>query len=222
MVEITLVRHGQASFGAADYDVLSELGHQQSRALGAALKAQGLSPQAVFVGAQRRHSETLAGIAGGMGVGLEPVSVHAGLNEFDFSGLLEARFRDRPRPQVSPGDRAAYFRMLRDTVLAWQRDEVADPPESWAQFVSRVETARQAMCAIGAERVLAVSSGGAISQMVAAALATPSDRMIQLQLQMKNCAVTRLICGGGSVFLHGFNETPHIDAATSSRLLTYS
>ena len=36
-----LIRHAQASFGAADYDNLSDLGHRQSQALGAALKRQG-------------------------------------------------------------------------------------------------------------------------------------------------------------------------------------
>ena len=37
MSKILLVRHGQASFGAADYDNLSPTGHEQSRVLGAAL-----------------------------------------------------------------------------------------------------------------------------------------------------------------------------------------
>ena len=45
-----LIRHAQASFGAADYDNLSELGHRQSAALGAALKRQGVVPDAVFIG----------------------------------------------------------------------------------------------------------------------------------------------------------------------------
>ncbi len=31
MSELYLVRHAQASFGAANYDQLSDLGHQQSR-----------------------------------------------------------------------------------------------------------------------------------------------------------------------------------------------
>jgi len=34
MGSIFLIRHGQASFGAENYDVLSPLGHQQSEALG--------------------------------------------------------------------------------------------------------------------------------------------------------------------------------------------
>jgi broad specificity phosphatase PhoE len=44
MRELVLLRHAQASFGAADYDVLSDLGHRQSLALGEALAMQGLRP----------------------------------------------------------------------------------------------------------------------------------------------------------------------------------
>jgi broad specificity phosphatase PhoE len=35
MGQVLLIRHGQASFGADDYDVLSDLGWTQGRALGA-------------------------------------------------------------------------------------------------------------------------------------------------------------------------------------------
>ncbi|MEC8667907.1 MAG: histidine phosphatase family protein, partial [Pseudomonadota bacterium] len=34
MPTLYLIRHGQASFGADDYDVLSPIGHEQARALG--------------------------------------------------------------------------------------------------------------------------------------------------------------------------------------------
>ena len=50
MSSILLVRHGQASFGAADYDNLSDVGHEQSRVLGAALAARGVSPDVVVAG----------------------------------------------------------------------------------------------------------------------------------------------------------------------------
>ncbi|SMX44249.1 histidine phosphatase family protein [Actibacterium lipolyticum] len=215
-----VIRHAQASFGAADYDVLSDLGHRQSRALGQALAVQGVMPDAVFIGAQRRHRETLAGIADGLGAPVQP-QVHAGLNEFDFKGLLDARFRDAPAPDGMHSDRRSHFRTLRDTVLMWQRDEVPDPPETWAAFSDRVADAKAVMQGAG-ETVLAVSSGGAISQMIASVLQTPADQQIALQLQMKNCAVNRFISTSNAMYLHGFNETPHITAETAEELLTYS
>ena len=58
MGQILLVRHGQASFGAADYDALSPLGFEQSRLLGAALAHRTISVDAVVHGTMRRHRET--------------------------------------------------------------------------------------------------------------------------------------------------------------------
>ncbi|MYM55561.1 histidine phosphatase family protein [Thalassovita mangrovi] len=222
MPELYLIRHAQASFGAANYDVLSDLGHDQSEALGKALALQGVDPDTLFIGAQRRHRETLEGIFKGLGRDLPDVQMHAGLNEFDFKNLLDAHYRDRPAPENMHSERKSHFRTLRDTVLAWQRDEITDPPETWADFTGRVEAARQAMVDSGAKTIIAVSSGGAIGQMIAATLNTPAEQQIRLQLQMKNCAVNRFVFSTRSFYLHGFNETPHITAANADPLLTYS
>ncbi len=217
-----LVRHAQASFGADDYDKLSDLGHRQSEALGMALKRQGVEPDAVFIGAQRRHRETWEGIAKGMRLEAAPVVV-PGLNEFDFGGLLEARFKGRrDRPDNLHTDRKTHFRILRDTVLEWQRDEIDAPPEQFADFMDRVRGARAIIAESGAKVPLAVSSGGAIGMTVADVVNAPADQMIALQLQVKNCAVARIVLSRGNAWLNGFNETPHIDAENEAEMLTYS
>ncbi|MCM2562523.1 histidine phosphatase family protein [Lutimaribacter sp. EGI FJ00015] len=222
MAELIVIRHAQASFGAANYDQLSDLGHRQSRALGKALAAQGLRPDAVVIGSMTRHRETLEGVLAGLGMTAAP-EIHPGLNEFDFTALLNARFHDAPGPENMHTDRKTHFRTLRETVLAWQRDEIENPPESWGAFVARVEEARQTMLKPDADQVLAVSSGGPIGQLVAAALETPPARQIELQLQTRNCGVTRFVYSRrGAFYFHGFNETPHINAANAQELLTYS
>ncbi|MGH6638721.1 MAG: phosphoglycerate mutase family protein, partial [Polaromonas sp.] len=67
MGTLYLVRHGQASFGAADYDVLSALGHQQSLRLGEYFKDKGLTFDAALTGTLNRQIQTFAGICEGMG-----------------------------------------------------------------------------------------------------------------------------------------------------------
>ena len=67
MSSILLVRHGQASFGAADYDDLSPTGHEQSRVLGAALAARGVGADLVVAGEMRRHAQTAASLLDGAG-----------------------------------------------------------------------------------------------------------------------------------------------------------
>ena len=59
MGRLLLVRHGQASFGAEDYDVLSETGWEQGRRLGARLARAGVRPTVLLRGAMHRHRETL-------------------------------------------------------------------------------------------------------------------------------------------------------------------
>ncbi|WP_298804418.1 histidine phosphatase family protein [uncultured Lentibacter sp.] len=221
MPTLLLIRHAQASFGAADYDKLSELGHAQSRALGQALKALGLVPDAVCLGAQRRHAETWEGINQALGH-TAPPRILPGFNEFDFGGLLEARYAGRPRPDKLHTDRRAHFKALRETVLEWQRGEITDPPESYAAFTARVRAARTEAMREGHETVLVVSSGGAIGQTVGEIMGAPADAMIRLQLQIKNCAMSRLIITPRAAHLSSFNETPHITAANEARLLTYS
>ena len=58
MGAVYLVRHGQASFGKADYDALSETGFEQARVLGESLRARLPRPDALFTGSLRRHRET--------------------------------------------------------------------------------------------------------------------------------------------------------------------
>jgi broad specificity phosphatase PhoE len=217
-----LIRHAQASFGAADYDNLSELGHRQSAALGAALKHQGVTPDVVFIGAQKRHRQTWEGIESALQTELTPIVV-PGWNEFDFGGLLEARYANRDdKPAGLHDDRKTHFRILRDTVIEWQNSEIDNPPESFATFTDRVREARAIVAASGAKTPLAVSSGGAIGRTIADVLDAPAEQMILLQLQVKNCAVARLVMAKSHTWLNGFNDTPHIDGDNQDEMLTYS
>ena len=61
MGQLYLVRHGQASLGADDYDQLSALGAKQSQRLGEHWRAQGLQFDAVITGTLKRHAQTLHG-----------------------------------------------------------------------------------------------------------------------------------------------------------------
>ena len=221
MSELYLIRHAQASFGTDDYDKLSNLGHEQSFALGKSLANLGIAPNVWIRGEMRRHRETLEGISRGIGEHNIETTVHSGLNEFDFSALLNARFKDKLPPDRMHTDRKIHFRTLRDTVLLWQEDKIDSPPESWTEFSARVSNAKEFIRSQKAETIVTVSSGGAISQLISATLQTPAKQQIMLQLQMKNCSVSKFIFNEKSFYLHGFNETPHITAATQ-RFLTYS
>ena len=89
MGTLYLVRHGQASFGAEDYDQLSALGRQQAVRLGEHWRARGLGFDAVITGTLRRHTQTLEGIAEGLQA-MPQVLQLPGLNEYDSHALIAA------------------------------------------------------------------------------------------------------------------------------------
>ena len=104
MGNLYLVRHGQASFGAADYDNLSDLGVQQSVRLGEYFAQKGIPFDAVLTGSLRRHTQTWNGIAQGAGLDHTPL-VWPGLNEYDSEAVIQAI---HPQPLQKPDTPEVY------------------------------------------------------------------------------------------------------------------
>ncbi len=216
MAELLVIRHAQASFGSENYDRLSELGHRQSEIAGAALRASGWVPDRLVTGTLQRQKDTLAG----MGL-VQPPEIHAGLDEYDFHDLLEQRFQGQV-PEDVRQDRKTHFRTLRDTILKWQGGGLGGARESWRQFAARVESARRFAVDTQARRVLVISSGGPIAQLVASSLGAPEAQMMTLNLQVKNTGWTRFFFSRQGFTLHEFNTTPHFSTEDDAKLLTYS
>ncbi|MEX0310243.1 MAG: histidine phosphatase family protein [Tateyamaria sp.] len=202
--------------GTDNYARLSEVGREQSRLVGAALAEAGWVPDRLVTGTLTRQKDTLAA----KGVDAPPEE-HSGFNEYDFHDLLHARF-DGQVPDPVMGDRKTHFRTLRDTILEWQGGGLAKARESWAEFTGRVAAARTFATKTSAKRVLVVSSGGVIGQLVASTLGAPAAQMMEINLQVKNTSITRFIFSGERFFLHEFNTTPHLSASDRAGLLTYS
>ena len=223
MPKIIFVRHGQAQFGKANYDKLSDVGHEQSVALGAALFEQGITIDHWVRGDMVRHAETLMGISQGMRTRVTDQIVTPDLNEYDFTGLLNARFADGKAPAGLHTDRKTHFRLLRETLALWQNGEIAKPPETWVTFEARLKRAQQAIFELQGDTILVVSSGGAISKIVANALGVSHAKQVDLQLQIKNASMSTFIYSRrtGGFFLNAFNETPFV-SAKMQHLLTYS
>ena len=223
MPKIIFVRHGQAQFGQANYDKLSDVGHEQSVALGKALFEQGITIDHWVRGDMVRHAETLKGISQGTRTQVSHQIVTPDLNEYDFTGQLNARFVGSKAPVGLHTDRKTHFRALRETLALWQNDEILNPPESWAAFETRLKRAQQTIFGLEGDTILVVSSGGAISKIVANALGVSHAKQVDLQLQIKNASMSTFIYSRrtGGFFLNAFNETPFVSAKTQ-HLLTYS
>lgn len=213
MGELRLVRHAQASFGADDYDRLSDLGRRQSRLLGERLAASGFRPGRVVLGTLRRHAETLGEIAAAYaaaGLPLPDPAEHPGWNEYDADALMRAHAPELSRGKAS-GDRRAHFRALGEALALWQADRLAGA-ERWADFETRTAAAVAAALDAPPEGpVLAVTSGGVIGQVAAAALQAGGAAMIRLHMQARNAGWSRFAGRPGRLWLVSFNEAPHLD-----------
>ncbi|BBH18645.1 fructose 2,6-bisphosphatase [Nocardioides baekrokdamisoli] len=201
-----LVRHGQASFGAADYDALSDLGHEQARILGAALKARGVRPDRIVRGRMRRHDETAAGILDGLGGGPEP-TIDEGWNEFDFLKVL-AVHPIAPEPDL---DHAGFQRFFEDATGRWISggyDHEYD--ESFGQFTGRVDEALD-RAAVASGVTVVVTSGGPIGVVASRLTAGDASLWQRFNRVAVNSAVTKVITGRSGATLSTFNEHSHLE-----------
>lgn len=217
---ILLVRHGQASWGAADYDNLSETGEEQSRLLGQALARQGIAPSEVVAGAMRRHGQTARGLLDGAGWDC-PVRVDEGWNEFDHVQMLEVH--GPPDGASSSGDAMtrrefdAWFDAATERWVSGDFDAEYDEP--FGVFTSRVDAAlRRTASGLGSGDVAVVStSGGPLSWVVSSLVGGGVDAWKRLNPVTVNASVTKVVVGTRGTTLVSFNEHAYLDPA----LVTY-
>ena len=221
MGTLYLVRHGQASFGAADYDQLSALGVQQSQRLGAWLRAQRLRFDAVYTGTLRRHAQTLAGIEAGMQARHDAIAL-PGLNEYDSEAVVRAVHAGPIAAPRTPAQAREHFRLLRQGLRQWMA--AATQPEgmpSHADFAAGVLAALDRVREAHADQcVLLVSSGGPIATAIGQVLGLGAEAVIELNLHIRNSALSEFKVGPKRHTLITFNTLPHLDGDPSS--VTYA
>jgi broad specificity phosphatase PhoE len=211
---LLLVRHGQASFGADDYDVLSETGWEQARTLGRWLAANGEAPASVVHGGMRRHRETWEGIAEGAGWA-EPTPVtDPAWAEFDHLAVLERHAAISGEAIDHGADRRAFQARFESATGHWA-SAGADGgyPEPYDDFVARAHRALE-RAAGGPGPTMVVTSGGVVAAL-AALLVLPEDAAVgpvwaRFNTVIANSSVTRVIVGGTGARLLTFNEHPHL------------
>jgi broad specificity phosphatase PhoE len=207
---VLLVRHGQASAHADDYDVLSDVGHRQSELVGAELRRRGLRDPLVLSGDLRRQRDTAAAAMPGA-----EVRVDARWDEYDHLRLL-AEHGD-------PGGWDGTPRGLQTALdAALARWVAAEDPDGWPAFRHRVVTALEDLVTSlpsGRDAVV-FTSGGVVAAVAAELLGAGGPSVVALNRVTVNTGITRLLAGSSGVSLSAFNEHAHLDGEHRS-LLTY-
>lgn len=223
MGTLYLVRHGQASFGAEDYDQLSDLGARQCRRLGDYFRSRGRRFEAVLTGTLKRQQQSYAAIAEGLQGDAPEALRWPGLNEYDSHAIIGAI---HPEMLEKPVTREAYrqhFRLLREGLTRWMAGEVAPPGlPSYAEFVAGVVGALDHVRSTHEGDVLIVSSGGPISTAVGQVLGTSPETTVELNFRIRNSSVTEFAFTPARHMLVTYNTLPHLDDPAYADWVTFA
>jgi len=219
-VTLLMVRHGQASFGKANYDELSERGHLQAYHLGLWLADQQHRFSHIRIGGMHRHKQTLDGIAKAYkerGLLFPQYDVDDGLNEFDHGSVFSAYMQqhaDHPIVKAAAtGETRATGAMVHAALLAWVDDKLGDLPETWHDFGVRARLAAERLHDVESDETLVVSSGGLISRIAQAALDIPDQRAVDLNISLRNSALSEFHARDRQWRLGMWNALPHLHDA---------
>lgn len=198
MGTLYLIRHGQASYGDADYDRLSPRGVEQAQAIGRWAARQKLD--ALFAGPLKRQQQT-AQYARETAGNLPEVATLPELAEYPAFEMLQHLV---PRlvaedPKFAQLTSAPTPRLLDDafhTILSrWARDEWwVDGVERVAAFVDRVRTGldRVLRATASGVRLACVTSAGPIGVAVGLVFDVAPDRMVRTSIVIRNASITEL------------------------------
>lgn len=228
MSTLFLVRHGQASFGSADYDRLSDHGEQQVAWLRDHWRASGERIDAIYAGTLRRQKHTAKIIADA-----QPLPVHerAEFDEYDADALLRHRATLGALEHLTPSmlaagklDPRAFQRELEATGRDWISGRLdAAPTETWAAFRSRVGAGLRALMASEgrSRRIVVCTSAGVIGAAVAEVMGLADIEALKLSWAVHNASITRLHYDHDRVSMTAFNAVPHLEQPDRRELITF-
>ncbi len=210
MPSIVLIRHGQASFGAADYDALSPAGHAQAAAVARELALDGRPVHRVVSGSMRRQRETAAPTASMRDLSVE---VDPRFDEYDMDDILSSHSESPVRTHTQPGTAQVSSSEFQKTLEVGMRNWIAAgaggaAAETWPQFAARTRAGIIELAAglPSGTAGLAFTSAGVIAALCVSILEIPSETLVVLNRVAVNGAITLIASGRSGLSLISFNE----------------
>jgi broad specificity phosphatase PhoE len=238
---LALVRHGQASAFADNYDRLSSLGELQSKLLGACWKRRGVTFDRVFCGPrvrQQRTAEIVADHAGLPGpvilesldeMRVEPLFAEHMPELYARHGHLQTLNDAMVAAEGNAPKAKAFARLFGATLHLWVRGEIdSDGVEPWTGFQARVRKTLSDLQFEGkGKRIALFTSAGPVALALQLATGLEDVRALDAAFRVRNSSVSEFLFSSGGSLLPGaperapgerfslasFNETPHLEDA---------
>jgi broad specificity phosphatase PhoE len=232
---IYLIRHGQASFGADDYDVLSPTGIRQAEILGQHLAELGISFDRCLAGDLRRQQHTANSALeqfAAVGLPVPILETDSAFNEFDadavIRALLPAMLPDEPEAlnilRNAAQNRSEFQRIFALIIERWLAGTYDTPGlESWLGFVERVQAGLQRILeqADNTQKIAVFTSGGTITALLHLITQMPAKQAFELNWQIVNTSLNHLKFRGREVALASFNSHAHLQLLKTPELITF-
>jgi broad specificity phosphatase PhoE len=227
MATIYLIRHGQASFGADDYDKLSELGCRQASVLGDYLAECGITFDAVYSGDLLRQRETAALACEAQPQALD-LQIDPRFNEIDNDAQVKylvpeiIKTNEQVQALMERGLKASkdYQKVIDAVFNYWVSPQCKETRiQSWDDYSRNVrEALKDVMVKQGGGKTVGIfTSGGTIATAVAQVLGLTGAQTYQFYEPIFNCSVSQVFYSGKRVSLSYFNDHSFLQVLGSQR-----
>ena len=235
MSTLYFIRHGQASFGKENYDLLSPIGEIQSRLLAGYLFKSGVRFDLVYCGTMERQKKTAS-------VFIEEynryenfapdVLENMAFNEHDtmqiFTAALPILRAEDPGIEKYLNniysDKKSFQTMYERSFGLWIKGRCEIPGTgSYNDFARNVNSALDSILREhGKGKTIALfTSGGPIAAVVRRALELSGEMAMKLQWQIANTSITRFKTRDEAFSLVSFNNYAHLESENSPGIITF-
>lgn len=234
MANLLIIRHGQASFGAENYDQLSPLGQRQADLTGEFLRLTGTRLSAAYSGDLSRQRETGQRVLDQL-EGAPELVIDPRFNEVQTDEQIEvmmpllvnrdARFADLVAAMDT--DTKSFQKIIESVFNYWVSPDCdVSGIQSWGDYHGGVVSAFEGAMAsaVSGSDTAIFTSGGTIATIVGHVLKLTSDRVYEFYEPVFNCSITRIIFNSRKCSLSTFNDVGHLhlmSAQLKERLVTY-
>ena len=229
MSKLFFFRHGQASLGAENYDVLSDKGRLQSQLLGEHLLRDHISFDKIFVGPLERQKNTFKAVQecyAAEGIELPSPIIINGLKEHNGIETMKTALPDliKTDPYLIALEKSTKRdpkKTMRNAMLGFQyflgewaegNITVKGMP-TWKEFRDDVKEGLDQILEATAkgETVGIFSSGGTISAITAECLGLTTEKAVaELNFSIRNTSFSTFLYTNQKFNLLSFNELPHL------------